>query len=128
LHPDSHGNSLIVAVVASGADGFAPSSRTGTSLYETAFESPATWGAGHQYQIQSTPAQFNITWGGVGGDDFGVCIAIFNEIEVGISVSKAAAVAVTGPAKGVSVSKLVAYAVLATKPGGDFWPILLRII
>ena len=106
-------NALIVAVVGSGHDTFAPSARSGTSLYET---DNGTWGGGHQYFIQTTAAAKAMSWTQA-SDDWGCCVAAFVEVRQGDDISKANAYAVLSSVKGVDVAKAGAFAVLSPPIG-----------
>ena len=106
-------NALIVAVVGDGHDTFAPSARSGTSLYET---DNGTWGGGHQYFIQTTAAAKAMSWTQA-SDDWGCCVAAFVEVRQGVGVSKANVYAVAAPKKGVDVSKANVYVVTAPPKG-----------
>lgn len=99
--------SVLVAVVADGHDTFAPSARSGTSLYET---DNGTWGAGHQYNVQASAGTKAMSWTQA-SDDWGACVAAFMEIPIGISVSKSNVYTVTGAPEGISVSKANVYTV-----------------
>jgi hypothetical protein len=133
---------LWVGVTAGGYDTWAPTGRSGTAIYDS---DNGTWGGGSQYYLQTNPGQIQFYWSGVSGDDYGVCLAIFNEVQQAVNVSKLAAhVAMTPakgvstskvsahvavrPAKGVAVSKVYAHVVLTVPTDTDFWPVLLRLL
>ena len=70
-------NTLVFAVVATGDNLFAPSARTGTSLYE---EDIAAYGSAGQYaNLAGTGAQ-TISWTEATSDDYGAIAAAFKEV------------------------------------------------
>lgn len=136
---------VLVAVVASGHDTWAPSAQSGTALYNT---DNGSWGGGHQYYLQSSAGAKAMSWTQA-SDDWGLVVAAFAEVRTGISVSKTNAYAVLKTPGGVSVSKALAYAVVqpldpginvskalvyavvspgAPEGGADWWPFFLRYL
>jgi hypothetical protein len=106
-------NCLIVSNVADGHDTFAPSARSGTSLYES---DNGTWGSGHQYFIQGAAAAKAMSWTQA-TEDWGECVAAFFEIRTGESVSKVNVYSVLDVPSGESVSKVNVYSVLDVPSG-----------
>lgn len=136
---------VLVAVVASGHDTWAPSAQGGTALYNT---DNGTWGGGHQYYLQAAAGLKAMSWTQA-SDDWGLVVAAFAEVRTGIVVSKAAAYGVLRPAgkitvskalayavvqpldPGINVSKALVYAVVSPGPsegGADWWPFFLRYL
>src|SRR3990167_359553 len=70
-------NTLVFAVVATGDNAFAPTARTGTSLYE---EDIFTYGSAGQYaNLAGTGAQ-TLSWTDTTSDDYGAIAAAFKEV------------------------------------------------
>src|SRR4030042_2065518 len=68
---------LIFAVVASGDNTFAPTTRTGTSLYE---EDIAAYGGAGQYYVMAGSGSQNMSWTEATSDDYGAIAAAFKEV------------------------------------------------
>lgn len=105
-------NGLLVGVIATGHDTWAPSGRLGTQLYDT---DQGSWGSGHQYKILTAAGAYNMSWTNSGSDDLGIVAAAFSEAASGISVPKANIYAIEY-AQGISVTKANVYAVLEAQP------------
>ena len=103
-------SAVIVAVVASGHDTWAPSARSGTQLYDT---DNGTWGSGHQYYVQDgTPAAKAMSWTQA-AEDWGMVVAAFGSYGIGIHVSKSNVYEiVTGSNEALSVAKANVYEVV----------------
>lgn len=70
-------NTLIFAVVATGDNTFAPTARTGTSLYE---EDIAAYGGAGQYYNKSGTGVQAMSWTEATSDDYGAISAAFKEV------------------------------------------------
>jgi len=68
---------LIFACVGTGDNAFAPTARTGTSLYE---EDIATYGGAAQYYVMAGSGTQNMTWTEATSDDYGAIAVAFKEI------------------------------------------------
>ncbi|MFH0981867.1 MAG: hypothetical protein V2A79_10040 [Planctomycetota bacterium] len=68
---------LIFAVVATGDNGFAPTARTGTSLYE---EDIAAYGGAGQYYVKSGTGAQSMSWTEATSDDYGAIAVAFQEV------------------------------------------------
>ena len=68
---------LIFAVVATGDNGFAPTARTGTSLYE---EDIAAYGGAGQYYVKADTGVQAMSWTETTSDDYGAIAVAFKEV------------------------------------------------
>lgn len=75
---------LIFAVVATGDNTFAPTARTGTSLYE---EDIAAYGGAAQYLVKADSGSQAMTWTEATSDDYGAVAAAFREVTGPVNVA-----------------------------------------
>lgn len=78
-------NAMIVAVVATGDNTFAPSARTGTSLYE---EDIAAYGSAAQYYLLASHGAQLVSWTETTSDDYGAIACAFYETSGPVSTPK----------------------------------------
>jgi hypothetical protein len=71
---------LIFAVVATGANTFVPTARTGISLYEEDLTSPTTIGGAGQYYVKSNTGAQAMSWTFSTSDDYGAIAVAFKEV------------------------------------------------
>jgi hypothetical protein len=90
-----HDNSIIFAVVSTGDNTFAPTTRTGTSLYE---EDIAAYGGAAQWYIKTTAGAQNMSWSDSTIDDYGAIACAFYVIASSTStpISLAGALTMAG--------------------------------
>jgi hypothetical protein len=102
---------IYFAATAGGWQSFAPSGRTGTSLYET--DDGATGGGG-QYLLQTTAGSQAMSWTFGTSDDWGAVGVAFKEVNAPVVMTPAAgAVAATGTAAALAFAFGVATGALA---------------
>jgi hypothetical protein len=67
---------IVFAVVSSGDNGFAPTARTGTNLYQG---DVGVWGYGTQYLIETSTGARTMSWTEATSDDYGAIAVSFKE-------------------------------------------------
>jgi len=75
---------VIVAVVGTGANSWAPTARTGTQLYD---RDDGTYGNGAQYYITPNTNNVAMGWTFATSDDWAICEAAFKEVIIALSIS-----------------------------------------
>ena len=97
---------IVFAVVATGDNGFSPTARTGTSLYE---EDIAAYGGAAQYYVKSGAGSWTMSWTEGTSDDYGAIAGAFKEVSAAkIFAGTAQLTSATPTDADMSVTRLLA--------------------
>jgi hypothetical protein len=96
---------IIFAVVASGDNTFAPTARTGTSLYE---EDIANYGGAGQYYVKSGSGSQAMSWTESTSDDYGAIAVAFKEVAGAKIFAGTAQMTSATPSVSMAVTRLLA--------------------
>jgi hypothetical protein len=102
---------ILFAVVATGDNGFAPSARTGTSLYE---EDIAAWGCGAQYYVKTGTGSQAMSWTETTSDDYGAISCAFKEVVASQNYNESVSL---GVSSGIADGRVAGLAPAASLPG-----------
>lgn len=108
---------VIIAVVGTGANTWAPTGRTGTQLYD---RDDGTYGNGAQYLIKTDGNDVAMAWTFGTSDDWAICEVVFGEVLSDPTITR-----VQGNARGTSATSTISVTMASTPTNGN---VLVAII